>query len=67
MERICCIFGAGDYGAMPRPELDDRCFLIAADGGYDQLKQWGISPHLAVGTSTPWAGCRRTWRWSGIR
>lgn len=49
MERICCIFGAGDYGAMPRPELDDRCFLIAADGGYDQLKQWGISPHLAVG------------------
>ena len=39
MERTCCIFGAGDYGAMPRPELDGRCFLIAADGGYGQLKQ----------------------------
>ena len=49
MERPCCIFGAGDYGAMPRPELDGRCFLIAADGGYGQLKQWGMSPHLAVG------------------
>lgn len=49
MERTCCIFGAGDYGAMPRPELDGRCFLIAADGGYDQLKQWDIAPHLAVG------------------
>lgn len=49
MERTCCIFGAGDYGAMPRPELDGRCFLIAADGGYGQLKQWGMSPHLAVG------------------
>lgn len=49
MERTCCIFGAGDYGAMARPDVEAGALVIAADGGYDQLRAWGISPHLAVG------------------
>ena len=44
MERTCCIFGAGDYGALPRPELDGRCFLIAADGGYGQPNSGACPP-----------------------
>lgn len=49
MERTCYIFGAGDYGAMGRPEPEAGSLVIAADGGYDRLARWGIAPHLAVG------------------
>lgn len=50
MERTCYIFGAGEYGGLTLSagELSDG-LVIAADGGYDKLKQWGIIPQLAVG------------------
>lgn len=45
--KICYIVGAGVfYGEMsPR----DGDLIIAADGGYDTLKNIGISPHLLLG------------------
>lgn len=49
MEKTCYIFGAGDYGAQPRPEIEGDALIIAADGGYDKLRDWGLTPHLAVG------------------
>lgn len=50
MDQTCYIFGAGEYGGLTLTGADlSDGFLIAADGGYDRLKQWGISPHLAVG------------------
>ena len=50
MERTCLIFGAGEYGArtFTQAELSGG-FIIAADGGYERLRQWGITPDLAVG------------------
>ena len=45
---ICYVVGAGEFcprGLTPGP----GDLVIAADGGYGQLKQWGMSPHLAVG------------------
>lgn len=50
MEKTCYIFGAGEYGGLTLTagDLSDG-FIIAADGGYDRLRQWGIAPHLTVG------------------
>ncbi len=50
MERTCYIFGAGDYGGQTLTAAGlGSGLIIAADGGYARLKQWGITPHLAVG------------------
>jgi len=45
----CYLFAAGDYAgtASPRPSPD--AFIIAVDGGFNQLALWGLRPHLAVG------------------
>ena len=50
MRKTCCIFGAGEYGALTltTEHLAD-CLIIAADGGYHWLKEHNITPHLAVG------------------
>ena len=45
---ICYIFASGEYGLRwPRPDGED--LIIAADGGYTQVKQRGMEPHLLVG------------------
>lgn len=50
MDKICYLFGAGEYGGLTLTAADlTPGLIIAADGGYDHLKQWGVSPHLAVG------------------
>ncbi len=50
MDRTCYIFGAGEYGGLTLTPADlSDGFIIAADGGYDRLRQWGIPPHLVVG------------------
>ena len=46
-EKVCVIFGAGDYDGAPLPELYD--VLIAADGGLDTLDDMGIRPDLVIG------------------
>lgn len=46
----CYIFGAGEYGGLKLAPADlSPGFIIAADGGYDHLKQWGVTPDLSVG------------------
>lgn len=42
------IFGAGEYGER-RPQLDGADMVIAADGGYDMLARWGVTPDLLMG------------------
>ncbi len=50
MEKTCYIFGAGEYGGLTLTTADlSDGFIIAADGGYDRLRQWEIVPHLTVG------------------
>lgn len=50
MTNTCCIFGAGEYGALSlRTEQVEGAFLIAADGGCAWLAEQGVTPHLAVG------------------
>lgn len=50
MDQTCYIFGAGEYGSLTLTPADlSDGLIIAADGGYDHLRQWGISPHLVVG------------------
>ncbi len=48
-KQTCYLFGAGDYGGMPRPELAPDALVIAVDGGFAQLARWGFAPGLAVG------------------
>lgn len=46
--RKCIIAGAGDFFGMPfSPQKGD--YIIAADGGYENLKTAGIRPDLLVG------------------
>lgn len=46
--KTCCIFGAGEYGNIGLPNMDN-CLIIAADGGYEELIKRGLSPDLLVG------------------
>ncbi len=50
MNQSCYIFGAGEYGNLI-PDLKELSsgLVIAADGGFAHLSQWGVSPDLAVG------------------
>ena len=45
---ICYIFGSGEYGDR-WPQMRQGDLIIAADGGYAQLEERGITPHLLVG------------------
>ena len=49
MERICCIFGAGAYGGDECALLPSGAYVIAADAGYNRLRDFGVRPDLAVG------------------
>jgi len=43
----CAIVGAGEFGGfLPEYSAD---YIIAADGGYDRLAEFGIKPDLLVG------------------
>ncbi len=44
---ICYIVGAGECNFFPKPENDS--LIIAADGGYDTLLNFGIKPSFIVG------------------
>ncbi len=48
MSKICYIVGAGEFFGIKRlPEDGD--FVIAADGGFDYLREIGIRPNLIIG------------------
>lgn len=50
MDKVCWIFGAGEYGALSlTPDALSDALVIAADGGWRWLEGQGIRPHLAVG------------------
>lgn len=44
---ICYIVGAGDF--CDKIHLDKNSLIIAADGGYDSLKQHGYNPDILIG------------------
>jgi len=46
--KTCCIFGAGEYGAMSFV-ASENSLVIAADGGYAELIKRGIVPDMLVG------------------
>lgn len=45
---ICYVFGAGEYYETP-PIPPKRDFVIAVDGGYDKIQNFGIEIDLLVG------------------
>ncbi len=45
--KTCYIVGAGELFGSFSPKPDD--FVIAADGGYDNLKRLGILPNIIIG------------------
>jgi thiamine pyrophosphokinase len=47
MSKRCIIVGAGEFYGCPKPEGDD--LVIAADGGYAELKKRNITPSLLIG------------------
>lgn len=47
MEKICCIFAAGEYSSLP--DLPENCFIIAADGGEEALLKMNITPDISLG------------------
>ncbi len=47
-EATCVILGAGEY-AGTRPVLPDHRLLIAADGGLDHAREWGVEADVVVG------------------
>lgn len=46
---VCYLVGAGEFNRGFTPREDD--FVIAADGGYDNLQKIGITPNLIIGDS----------------
>ncbi len=46
--KICCIVGAGECNEFDFIKGKDD-LLIAADGGYEHLKKFGIRPDMAIG------------------
>lgn len=44
----CVIFGAGEY-ADTAPALPPDAYIIAADGGYDKCREYGLVPDLLIG------------------
>lgn len=47
MNKKCIIVGAGEFYGCPKPGGDD--LVIAADGGYAELKKRNITPSLLIG------------------
>ena len=47
MKKRCYIAGAGDFCKNILPGKDD--FVIAADGGYEALKSYGVNPDMVIG------------------
>ncbi|MCL2634656.1 MAG: thiamine diphosphokinase [Oscillospiraceae bacterium] len=45
----CVIVGAGEFTGLSGIRHTDYYYIIAADGGYDNLKQFGIKPDLIIG------------------
>ncbi len=43
----CFVFGAGEYYGCEKPCIDG--FVVAADGGYKKLYEWGINPDAVIG------------------
>mgnify|MGYP002243300307 FL=1 len=48
--RTCVIFGAGDYYD-ETPAIPDDAFVVAADGGLDHARAFGIDADFVVGAS----------------
>lgn len=48
MSKTCYIFGAGEYSDN-KFSFDKSDYIIAADGGYLQLREQNITPHLIIG------------------
>ncbi|MCL2509050.1 MAG: thiamine diphosphokinase [Oscillospiraceae bacterium] len=48
MQKICCIFGAGEFDPASI-QLPENRFIIAADGGYNTLVSLGLCPDLLLG------------------
>ena len=46
--RTCVIFGAGDYYD-ETPAIPDDAFVVAADGGLDHARAFGIDADFVVG------------------
>lgn len=57
MEQICVIFGAGEYYA-ERPCVPDGAFVIAADGGLDHMRAFGIEADMVIGDFDSLQGAR---------
>lgn len=53
--RTFYIFGSGEYGGA-KPEVEAGSFIIAADGGLDELYALGLTPDLIVGDFDSLAG-----------
>ncbi len=47
MEKICCVFAAGEY--KEKPIIPEGAFIIAADGGEKMLLSMGIKSDLTLG------------------
>jgi len=60
--RTCVIFGAGDYYD-ETPAIPDDAFVVAADGGLDHVRAFGIDTDFVVGDfDSITGGCGRTRR-----
>lgn len=49
MSRICVIVGAGDRPVFRQKYNNDEYLIIAADGGYEYLKEEGMRPDIWIG------------------
>ena len=57
--RTCVIFGAGDYYD-ETPAIPDDAFVVAADGGLDHVRAFGIDADFVVGDFDSITGGRPT-------
>lgn len=57
--RTCVIFGAGDYYD-ETPAIPDNAFVVAADGGLDHVRAFGIDADFVVGDFDSITGGRPT-------
>lgn len=50
-DKICYIFGAGDFSNQPSNKFSEEDLIIAADGGYDHCRKIAIKPDIYIGDS----------------